>query len=438
MNNYTEEQLNVIEASSESNLVINSCAGSGKTTVLLERSAIISKNNISHKIQLLLTTNNSVVKENRERVTHKDLSIETFHSFIISEILPFKNNNEFDVNFNEKVNTYEEWKNRFEKNNEVRGTANNKADYLLEYGNSLLEENNIQKYLQARYSHLFVDECQDNCINKHYIIIKLISLGLNCMLVGDVNQNLYSWASGDINLFKSFFKRQDFIYMELTRNFRCHENIDRYANDCVNNNQVLNSPYLEVVIVDDNLSNIIANSDETRIFKRSNPDCKKLAANEGITYLKKPTISDYFEYEFEVFLYEYFNTKNPHKIIDTLNIEATRRNINIITNALDNSANISTELISVLIDYNEESAEYSTYLRDSVQDEDVITYFTYNPHTVSTIHFAKGLEYKNVILFESDFNMFKQDDRSLFYVACTRAKEKLYVVKNNRKFDFSF
>lgn len=432
MNNYTKQQLDVIEAAHESNLVINSCAGSGKTTVLLERSAEISKMNTSHKIQLLLTTNNSVVKENRERVTHSDLNIETFHSFIINEVLPFKNTNELDVNFNEKANTYEEWVNRFEKNSEVRGTANNKEDYLLKYGNSLLEEKNIQNYLQAKYSHLFVDECQDNCINKHNIIIELLSLGLVCMLVGDINQNLYSWASGDIKLFKSFFNNQDFIYMELTRNFRCHENIDQYANDCVNSNQVLNSSYPEVIIVEGELRGIIDNSDELRIFRRSNPDCKKIAENEGITFLKKPNISDYFEYEFEIFLHEYFNTKNPHKIIDTLNIDATRQNLNIVTKALNNSDYISTELIDVLIGHLEENSEYSRYLKMSVLDDDVITYFTYNSHTVSTIHFAKGLEYNNVILFESDFKMWKQDDRSLFYVACTRAKEKLYVVKTIR------
>ena len=57
----------------------------------------------------------------------------------------------------------------------------------------------------------------------------------------------------------------------------------------------------------------------------------------------------------------------------------------------------------------------------------------------SSIHFSKGLEFGQVILFAEDFNLNEIEDRKLHYVATSRAKKKLIVVgyrehiRNNSK-----
>lgn len=47
-----------------------------------------------------------------------------------------------------------------------------------------------------------------------------------------------------------------------------------------------------------------------------------------------------------------------------------------------------------------------------------------------TIHSAKGLEFKNVVLMVHDFiSMRTEHDKNMFYVACTRAEKRLYFLK---------
>lgn len=44
-----------------------------------------------------------------------------------------------------------------------------------------------------------------------------------------------------------------------------------------------------------------------------------------------------------------------------------------------------------------------------------------------TIHSAKGLEFNNVVMISNDFNSLNtEQDRNLFYVGCTRAKNRLF------------
>lgn len=48
-----------------------------------------------------------------------------------------------------------------------------------------------------------------------------------------------------------------------------------------------------------------------------------------------------------------------------------------------------------------------------------------------TIHASKGLEFENVLVLEFDYNQLQsEEDNHLFYVACTRAKERLFVLTN--------
>jgi superfamily I DNA/RNA helicase len=47
----------------------------------------------------------------------------------------------------------------------------------------------------------------------------------------------------------------------------------------------------------------------------------------------------------------------------------------------------------------------------------------------STVHKAKGLEFKRVWMFESTFRTHTTEGQNLYYVAATRAMESLYLVQ---------
>lgn len=247
------------------------------------------------------------------------------------------------------------------------------------------------------------------------------------MVVGDVNQNLYRWAGGDVDLFREFFKMSGFEYKKLTRNFRCHPNINEYANNCITNQNITNSNCKEVILVE-NFSKIINEIDEVRVFRRENKICQIMANDYGLIYKKRP-YSKYFTYEIEEFLYEYFNGKNYIKLLDNLNIDLNYKSKKIITEAFKNIQGINSNLIKLLMGDIDNSEEYSLYLSKAINDEEVKGYYISNKKSISTIHLAKGLEYEQVVIFEDDYNLASSDQRSLFYVACTRAKEKLYIIK---------
>lgn len=57
-----------------------------------------------------------------------------------------------------------------------------------------------------------------------------------------------------------------------------------------------------------------------------------------------------------------------------------------------------------------------------------------NQHIAITFHSSKGLEFEQVIVFAEDYNLFDKSKLCNHYVAVTRAKSKLIIVKlNNQK-----
>lgn len=61
-----------------------------------------------------------------------------------------------------------------------------------------------QKYLQARYKYVFIDEFQDADTYTNELFLLLLDLGLTGIAVGDVNQSIFGFAHKDKDIFKVF------------------------------------------------------------------------------------------------------------------------------------------------------------------------------------------------------------------------------------------
>ncbi len=104
---------------------------------------------------------------------------------------------------------------------------------------ALLENRELLKYWQNRFSYILIDEFQD--INPiQYEIIRLLTLPpYNLFAVGDDDQAIYGFRGSDSMIFQSF--RQDFesvrqIY--LTINYRCGEAVVKASRKLIERNKV--------------------------------------------------------------------------------------------------------------------------------------------------------------------------------------------------------
>jgi len=86
-----------------------------------------------------------------------------------------------------------------------------------------------QRYLKARFKHIFVDEYQDSDMVQHVLFCKLHELGLYAMAVGDIDQSIFKWAGKNPLFLQDLAGRDDFTLYSMDKNHRCHPSIVNYA-----------------------------------------------------------------------------------------------------------------------------------------------------------------------------------------------------------------
>ncbi|UUT22942.1 UvrD-helicase domain-containing protein [Pseudomonas sp. T8] len=94
-----------------------------------------------------------------------------------------------------------------------------------------------QKYLTARYCGVFIDEYQDSGYFQHQLFLKLKTLGLTAVAVGDGDQSIYVFAHKDPRyLLALTVPGSGFAYFAITTNFRSHPSISDFALRLLNPN----------------------------------------------------------------------------------------------------------------------------------------------------------------------------------------------------------
>jgi len=87
-----------------------------------------------------------------------------------------------------------------------------------------------RNYLVARYRAVFIDEYQDSGSFQHHLFLKLRSLGLTAVAVGDVDQSIYAFARKDPRyLIDLTTPNSGFAHFAITTNFRSHPSISDFA-----------------------------------------------------------------------------------------------------------------------------------------------------------------------------------------------------------------
>ena len=226
---FTLEQQRILDCTSE-NIIVSACAGSGKSSTLVEkakREILLSR---PWKKLAVLTFTNKSKDDLISKVNHPSIIITTFHGFIFENVFPFDPYfcNEVRESFQKRANTYIEWLDAF-KNNKIIMGSSGKNDFVLQHALFLLNKINLKKFLKSKFHAVFIDEAQDNNIQQYSIVEFLINCKIKILMVGDPNQTLYGFRGACSETFKKYKDDSRFDSFILSENFRCHNIINEIA-----------------------------------------------------------------------------------------------------------------------------------------------------------------------------------------------------------------
>lgn len=462
--------------------------GSGKTRTSVHRIAYLVKvKRVDPARIIVLAYNRNAVRELRLRLQDlvgelaSRLRVYTFHGLSLAilgrTIEPTKNKSQ---------NTQKEVQDPNQKFDQLIKDACS----FLEHDDDDIEDEDRQfktSKLLGNCEHIFVDEYQDVAENE-YRLVKLIaglqelqdtsrSVQTNICVIGDDDQNIYKWRGTSteyIRCFQAEYKAQEFF---LSENYRSTEPIIAAANRLIQNNknrlkrrgdqQVridndrIGQGGLEVQslkIDDDNYqAEYIKRQVEKWISDGIRPGEIAILVRQW-KYLDKARAL--LERKANIPTYS-LNDEGPKLIRNRatqLLITALEKNPNLILskeesvkarfeNFFENrNRSLSEPTIKMLIkiaeDIDKERGYYSENLSTPITVSEIITSiyeFNESPDVsidpdailVTSCHSAKGLEFKYVILVVDGFDDNKREieaERRLFYVAMTRAKEKLILI----------
>ena len=254
---------------------------------------------------------------------------------------------------------------------------------LLNKGKNLLEKNSkIRKYYQEKFKHILVDEFQD--VNTAQVNLLYTLLNNNYLFcVGDDWQSIYGFRGSEVSYivrFSDYFKHPTII--KLSTNYRSNNTIVCASNEVIKKNK----------------------------FKLD----KKIEAHK----------------------------KNNTKIYVYYSQKESEDGVQVVVNKVKSLLANGFEKSDILILYRKSKAFEPYYYR--FKEERI-----YVPS--KTIHKAKGLEAKIVfivglnagihgfpsiydedrifqIIKKNDFELLMEEERRVFYVALTRAKDELFLV----------
>ena len=248
INEPTKEQKAILNH--DGNIVVTANPGSGKTYTIVEKIGDVLSELPSYKGVIAISFTNKASDELKKRCKRK--GIDTKHSFFgtidkfyISEIIiPFASHLTY-VMPEYQVTEFCKEESDYSKLRTITGDLTKEQETLLE---KALSEGKIFldisgetamyimnkvpgaiKYLQSRYSHVFIDEYQDCGKIQHDIFLALCKAGVVGVAVGDVNQAIYGFSNRFPRYLLELIGNPKFKHFELSKNHRCHPSISEYS-----------------------------------------------------------------------------------------------------------------------------------------------------------------------------------------------------------------
>jgi AAA domain/UvrD-like helicase C-terminal domain len=368
------EQLAIIEAPFGHHMIIKACAGSGKTTTILYRiKQLIDWGALADNITLITFTKASA-KDMKDRMTR------LFGGPIISN-----------------CRTIDSLCYLVAKSRGLVGPKTHVSEYAGLYRAILGQEaaNEAKGGIESA-KFVFIDEYQDINDEQFEIFKEMARIGHYIIGIGDPAQNIYAFRGSNIRYILDFeMAFEGALAFNLAMNYRSSVEIIDFSND------ILKEVYRSLEVAD----------------------------NEGFKYMKSATDRNKSKPEIK-------RMKNKVKEADII--------VNEITDKMARYTNIRYSDFAILARCRQNLYEIETRLKEKKincvlydsNDKEPIIINNYDHITLSTIHQAKGREWSYVYLVGASNSNIGSDLAAdvthaeatrLFYVACTRAKNRLYI-----------
>lgn len=354
-----------------------------------------------------------------------------------------------------------------------------------------------QNYIKARYKYIYIDEYQDSGFEQNQIFLKINSLGIIAVAVGDLNQSIFAFSGKDSKYLEELTRNNAFKYYKLDKNHRSHPSIINYSNYLLN-------PKTELIPTEQNLiyfTRVEGTEKEIALFldekiesirkffsvKKLNQIAiltKSIRTGEIINLqLKTPhklSLTNDLDINLNVWsaIFSnllYFTFDKNFNFIDVIEVFTTYDKFNSPTLKKLNEAKESIDrlVFSENLDIEQLKQEFIKIARiiapnsENIESIELLTEVLNNPTllksyepskenevNILTIHKSKGLEYDFVVhldLYEwilpnkqpglnNDFNnpIYKdlKQDINLHYVGITRARKGCLLVSSTKRTNY--
>ena len=484
VNTIQQEQNSIIRNVEDKNLIVQGIAGSGKTSVALHRIAFLlyKIKDLNSKNVLIFSPNNifteyisNVLPELGEDNTMQT----TFNDFLSSNLPEFKKVESFS-SFVERYYKYiEPNKNlvKFKQSDEIIDALDEFInDFLnkIRFTDSLhiddfeVEQDELNYLLKDRYSKLLIfdriDEiaekiCRDYFEGKRGRKSSILSK-LRRLLSYDLNfKEIYKMFLRS----ESFLSRYEWVISEKEITSSVSKRDIKYEDACLLvyiKGKLEGFKYLGVikqVVIDEaqdytKLQYMIIKN----IFKKSNFTILGDINQTVNPYYKYDTLEDLNKIFDNGTIYleltkTYRSTpeiiEHTNKILKLNHVSAIRRDNNKPVLFKNDYISLKDEIIKDINKLKEE--KYSIALITKTDDEasklyellkdDITDINLLNNNSVSfnkkmviiPSYIAKGLEFDSVIIYTDKDNNYTEDEKNLYYVACTRAQHELIIYNQN-------
>jgi DNA helicase-2/ATP-dependent DNA helicase PcrA len=232
---YNHKQLKAITCNDRF-IFVNAGAGSGKTTVMIERMKRLIHEGISEEDILGLTFSKEAATQMKERLNIENVFISTFHSFCYQHLEGFDvipKSVPFSKEFLLKVSLY---KNKMGRKPFFyqRYISYLKKHKFIDYDDMLIRFISIKDV--SAYKHILIDEFQDTNFLQISVLLKLIHDDTHVFVVGDPDQSIYRFRGAMKEVSDYFIHKFHATIITLDMNYRSDRNILSVANRVIRNN----------------------------------------------------------------------------------------------------------------------------------------------------------------------------------------------------------
>lgn len=471
VNTIQKEQNQVIRNTSDKNLIVQGIAGSGKTSVALHRIAfLLYKIDALNSKNVLIFSPNKVFSQYISNVLpelgEENTKETSIHDFLLSYLKEFKEIETFSSfieSYYQKKNTYIDLT-KYKLSDNIINDLNNYLEDLIKNTfftydiisrDITITKDELNYLLKTRYNHfplfkrieVIAEKLCDWNYNGKYNKKKSVEKTL---------KNILSINKDYINIYNNFFNSKYSKIKTEDKQIKSKRYI-KYEDSTI---LIYIKTILEGIDYNTNILQVVIDEAQDytltqylllfKIFKNAsftilgdinqtiNPYYKYNNLNNILSILPS---SKYIEllktYRSSEEIIEYTN-----KILNLEHVSAIRRNNNKPVIKRNNITNLKEQLIKDINDLKKEyksiaiitkTDEETNYLYDLLSNDIIITKINQKSEeivrdlVILPSYIAKGLEYDAVIIYTDINNYYTNDEKYLFYVACTRSQHQLIV-----------